>query len=244
MEDPRLSGSVATQARPPLARQLAHIVPDNYIVNQAFEPSMMLGAVTSNPFKHDPDKAKELLAQAGYAQGFTATLDHPANPPFGDIATAIQADLAAVGIRVSLLSATGKQLVTKMRDRQHQMILNLWFPDYFDPNSNAQAFNSDPDDSDNSPLKIIAWRCHFHDEELIEEVAQAAEERDTQKRAALYRKMQQQAWDRSPFAFMLQQTDVAVARRNVAGFPPWSAVRLHPLRQDAEDVIRRSCAVT
>jgi peptide/nickel transport system substrate-binding protein len=195
-----------------------HIVPDNYIVNQAFEPSMILGAVTSNPFKHDPDKAKELLAQAGYAQGFTATLDHPANPPFGDIATAIQADLAAVGIRISLLSATGKQLVTKMRARQHQMILNLWFPDYFDPNSNAQAFNSDPDDSDNSPLKIIAWRCHFHDEELIEEVAQAAEERDTQKRVALYHKMQQQAWDRSPFAFMLQQTDVAVARRNVDGF--------------------------
>jgi ABC-type transport system substrate-binding protein len=30
--------------------------------------------------------------------------------------------------------------------------------------------------------------------------------------------MQQQAWDQSPIVFMLQQKDVALARKNVAGF--------------------------
>ena len=81
-----------------------NIVPDTYIVNQAFEPSMILGAVTTNPFKHDPDKAKALLAKAGYPQGFSATLDHYSEHPYADIAAAIQADLAAVGIKVSLLA--------------------------------------------------------------------------------------------------------------------------------------------
>ncbi len=74
-----------------------NIVPDTYIVNQAFEPSMILGAVNTNPFHKDPDKAKELLAKAGYPQGFSATLDHFSEHPYADIATAIQADLAAVG---------------------------------------------------------------------------------------------------------------------------------------------------
>ncbi len=195
-----------------------NIVPDTYVVNQAFEPSMILGAVTTNPFKHDPDKAKALLAQAGYPQGFTATLDHYSEHPYTDIAAAIQADLAAVGIKVSLIAGVRKQVFTKMRARQHQLVINEWFPDYFDPNSNAQAFNANPDDSDNSPMKIIAWRCHFHNQQLTDEVAQAAAELDTEKRIEMYHKMQQQAWDSSPIVFMLQQKNVTVARKNVVGF--------------------------
>jgi peptide/nickel transport system substrate-binding protein len=195
-----------------------NIVPQTYIVNQAFEPSMILGALTDNPFRHDPDKAKALLAQAGYAQGFAVTLDHYSEQPFVDIATAIQANLTAVGLKVSLLAGTRKQVFTKMRARQHQLVINQWFPDYFDPNSNAQAFNADPDDSDDSPMKIIAWRCHFFNKQLTDEVAQAAAELDTHKRVELYHAMQQQAWDQSPLVFMLQQKDVALARNNVVGF--------------------------
>ncbi len=96
--------------------------------------------------------------------------------------------------------------------------MNEWFPDYFDPNSNAQAFNADPDDSDNSKLKIIAWRSHFDNPELTKEVDQAAAELDTEKRVELYHKMQQQAWDDSPIVFMLQQNAVAVSRKGVDGF--------------------------
>ena len=196
----------------------ANIVPDSYLVNQSFLPSMILGAVTTMPFKHDPDKAKALLAQAGFADGFAVTLDHFSEPPFVDIATAIQANLAQVGIRASLAAGTRKQVYTKMRARQHQLLMSQWFPDYFDPNSNAQAFNANPDDSDDSPLKIIAWRCHFHDQQLTQEVAQAAAELDTEKRVEIYHQMQQQAWERSPIAFMLQQNDVALARKNVVDF--------------------------
>jgi peptide/nickel transport system substrate-binding protein len=195
-----------------------NITPNTYVVNQAFQPSMILGAVNTNPFKKDPDKAKELLAKAGYTQGFSATLDHFSEHPYADIAAAIQSDLGVIGIKVSLLPGTRKQVLTKMRARQHQLIMNEWFPDYFDPNSNAQAFNSDPDDSDKSPMKIIAWRNHFHDPELTAEVEQAAAELDTEKRVELYHKMQQQAWEVSPIVFMLQQNAVAVARKNVTGF--------------------------
>jgi peptide/nickel transport system substrate-binding protein len=195
-----------------------NITPDTYIVNQGFEPSMILGALNETPFHKDPAKAKDMLAKAGYPNGFTATLDHFSDHPYTDIAQAIQADLGAIGIKVSLLPGTRKQVFTKMRARQHQFILSEWYPDYFDPNSNAQAFCANPDDSDHSPLKIIAWRNHFQNKQLTEEVSAAASELDTAKRIAIYQNMQRQFWDDSPIAFMLQQNATAVLRKNVTGF--------------------------
>lgn len=195
-----------------------NITPDTYIVNQGFEPSMILGALNAIPFHKDPAKAQALLAKAGYADGFSVTLDHFSDHPYTDIAAAVQANLGAIGIKVSLLPGTRKQVFTKMRARQHQLILSEWYPDYFDPNSNAQAFCADPDDSDKSPLKIIAWRNHFQNKELTAEVTAAARELDTAKRVAIYHKMQRLFWSDSPIAFMLQQNATAVARKNVTGF--------------------------
>lgn len=195
-----------------------NITGDGYIVNQSFEPNMILGALTTNPYHKDPDKAKALLAKAGYADGFPATLDHISERPHSDVAQALQADLGAVGIKVSLLPGTQKQVFTKMRARQHQLILSHWYPDYFDPNSNAQGFCANPDDSDNSSLKIIAWRNHFQNKQLTAEVEEAAAEVDTAKRVALYQNMQRQFWEDAPIAFMLQQNDIAVARKSVTGF--------------------------
>jgi peptide/nickel transport system substrate-binding protein len=195
-----------------------NIVPATWDVNQGFEPSMILGATQTTPFRKDPARAKALLAQAGYPDGFTATLDHFSEQPFTDIAAAIQADLGAIGIKVTLLPATESQVFTKMRARQHQMILSDWYPDYFDPNSNAQAFCANPDDSNDSKLRIIAWRCHFYNPTLTAQVSAASREIDTAKRVAIYQKMQQEFWTDSPIAFMLQQNDTAVLRHNVQGF--------------------------
>ena len=195
-----------------------NIVPATWVVNQGFEPSMILGATKATPFQKDPAKAKTLLAQADYPDGFTVTLDHFSEQPFTDIAAAIQADLGAVGIKVTLLPATESQVFTKMRARQHQLILSDWYPDYFDPNSNAQAFNANPDDSNDSKLRIIAWRNHFFNPTLTAQTVAAAQELDTAKRVAIYQQMQQEAWADSPIAFMLQQNDTAVLRKNVQGF--------------------------
>ncbi len=195
-----------------------NITPGTWSVDQYFLPKGLPGALTDQPFKKDVARAKELMAKAGLSNGFSATMDYISASPYGDIAQAIQADLAAIGIKVSLLPGEQKQVITKTRARQHQLAVLVWGSDYFDPNSNAQAFCADPDDSDTSKLKIIAWRSHFQDKELTAEVEQAAKELDGAKRIALYKKMQQQFIERSPFAFMLQKNATAVSRAGVKGF--------------------------
>ena len=195
-----------------------NITPGTWSVDQYFLPKGLPGALTGQPFKKDVAKAKALMAKAGLANGFSATMDYISAAPYGDIAQAIQADLAAIGIKLSLLPGEQKQVITKTRARQHQLAVLVWGSDYFDPNSNAQAFCANPHDSDNSKLKIIAWRSHFQDKELTEEVGKAAKELDSAKRVALYQTMQKQFIERAPFAFLLQKNATAVSRAGVKGF--------------------------
>lgn len=67
------------------------------------------------PARHDPGEARRLLAEAGFAGGFEATLGHG---QFGSGAMErIAADLAAVGIKVSLVPMSFGDLVSRLRER-------------------------------------------------------------------------------------------------------------------------------
>jgi peptide/nickel transport system substrate-binding protein len=61
---------------------------------------------TYNPnvagYPYDPDKARALLAEAGYADGFSTSLWCRSEKYYKDMATAIQSNLADVGIKVDL----------------------------------------------------------------------------------------------------------------------------------------------
>ncbi len=195
-----------------------NITPGTWGVCQTFLPYALPGALKEIAFKQDQAKAKQLLSEAGLAGGFAVTMDYISSSPSAEIAQAIQADLAAIGIKLTLLPGEQKQVITKTRARQHQLAQLIWGTDYFDPNSNSQAYCENPDDSDSSKLKILAWRSHFVDKQLTAQSVAAAHELDPAKRIDLYHTMQREFMDRSPFAMLLQQTSVAVMAKGVSGF--------------------------
>lgn len=195
-----------------------NITPNTYVVSQSILPKGLPGALTDMPFKKDVAKARALLAEAGYPDGFSVKMDTAAISPYVDIAQAVQADLAAIGIKVELISGEQKQVITKMRARTHEMAILYWGTDYFDPNSNAQAFCANPDDSDASKLRILAWRNHFKDPQLTQMVEDAAKELDGDKRIGMYQEIQRIARDRAPFIILLQQISTAVMAKGVSGF--------------------------
>ena len=53
-----------------------NITPDTWSVCQAFLPDALPGALKHNPFRKDVAKAKQLLAEAGLANGFSVTMDY------------------------------------------------------------------------------------------------------------------------------------------------------------------------
>ena len=194
-----------------------NITPQTWFAQQSFLPRGIPGALAEQPFTQDIGKARGLMAKAGLADGFAATMDFISAPPFDQVAQAVQADFGKIGIKVQLLPGEQKQVITKTRARQHQLAMLVWGSDYFDPNSNAQAFCANPDDGDNSALKIVAWRSHFVDKRLTEEAGRAAKETDAKARLALYGEMQRQFWEVAPFAMVLQRNAVAAMRKNVTG---------------------------
>lgn len=195
-----------------------NITPNLFVEAQGFLPPGLPGAMLEKPFHKDVAKAKALLAEAGLPNGFSVTMDHSSVAPLPDIAQAIQADLAEIGIKVTLSPGEQKQVITKTRARTHQLALLSWGTDYFDPNSNAQAFCENPDDSNDSKLRILAWRSHFVDAELTAMSKAASKELDGEKRIAMYRDMQVKFAERAPFAMLLQGISSAALGRGVSGF--------------------------
>ena len=188
------------------------------IVHQAFLPVGFLGAIDDKPYHYDLAKAKALLAKAGLANGFSITMDVWNNYPWADIAQALQASWAQAGIKVELIPGDGKQVITKYRARNHDVVILDWGPDYQDPNTNAQAFASNPDNSDGSPTKTLSWRNSWDIPQLTKETQDAVLEPDTKKREAIYQDLQRKVQQIAPFVIMYQQIEVAAHRKNVSGF--------------------------
>lgn len=186
-------------------------------VQQAFLPQGFPAALADTPFQKDVDKARGLLKQAGLEGGFELTLDHQSTAPYADIAQAVQADLAQIGIRVKLLPGENRQVITKTRARQHELAMVTWGSDYMDPNSNAETFCVNTDNGDDARNRTLAWRSSWQDKEMTDRAIAALHEKDAARRVQAYEALQRDHRERSPFALMLQQVSVAVSRKGVSG---------------------------
>jgi peptide/nickel transport system substrate-binding protein len=190
-----------------------------YIVHQSFWPSGFFASLTDNPFALDVAKAKALLAEAGHGDGIKVEMDAFNTAPYADIAQAVQATMGEAGINVSIEQAETKAVYPKHRARNFQMILTHWSPDYLDPHSNADAFASNPDNSDEAKLTgVIAWRGAWETPENTALTAAARQELDAAKREEMYLTLQKNVQQDSPFVFMFQQVAQAALRSNVSGF--------------------------
>ncbi|MGK9146839.1 ABC transporter substrate-binding protein [Plantibacter flavus] len=93
-----------------------------------------------NPY--DPELAKQQLADAGYADGFTFTLDTPSYDPHPAVAEFLQSELAKVGITVEINTISADEWYSKVfKERDFQATLQehvndrdvVWYgnPDFY-----------------------------------------------------------------------------------------------------------------
>lgn len=125
-------------------------------------------------YSYDPDRARELLAEAGYADGFSFT--YPTQESMSTAATAIQGYLAAVGIDMRIEMQESGSLGAVARTTDYPVI-GFGYPAR-DPDSRAQAIWSST--AGFNPFKVEV-------PELDELAAAASEANDEAARDELFR---------------------------------------------------------
>ncbi|WP_434802951.1 ABC transporter substrate-binding protein [Paracoccus albus] len=188
-------------------------------VHQAFWPKGFPGSYDETPFSYDPEKAKQILSDAGVDTPITVTLDVINSAPFTDMAQSLQASFADAGINFEILPGTGSQVITKYRERSHEAMLLYWGPDFMDPHSNAKAFAYNSDNSDENYAATTTWRNAWAvPDEMNAETMAALSEADPEKRAEMYQDLQKKVQEDSPIVIMFQAAYQVAMNNAVTGY--------------------------
>jgi len=186
--------------------------------HQAFLPVGQFAALDENPYTFNVEKAKQLLQEAGFGNGIDLTIDVRNQQPDLGVVESLQQTFAQAGVRLEILSGDGRQVLTRYRGRTHDIVFIEWGSDYDDPHSNASAFVFNPDNSDNSRFKVVAWRNFWDIPELSERTAAALLEPDATKREEVYQSLQREVLADGPYVIIFQWTEIAGLRANVQDY--------------------------
>jgi len=196
-----------------------------YAVHQAFLPRTYLGEISDTPFSFDVDKAKALLAEAGYPDGFEIGIVVREAQERIEIAQSLQNTFGQAGIKVNITVGTGKQILGVYRAREHDIYVGAWGPDYPDPNTNAGTFAFNPVNTDEAGATgLLAWRNAWDIPAMSEATLAAVVENDRDTRAAMYEALQREHQQVSPFAVMFQKIEQTGRGENVQGLSLGGAI--------------------
>ncbi|MDX6752495.1 ABC transporter substrate-binding protein [Geminicoccaceae bacterium 1502E] len=179
------------------------------------------------PFSLDVDKAKALLEEAGYGDGFEATLIIGTQPYASPIAQHVQQNASKAGIRLDIEQMANAQLFSRYRGRDFDTIMLGWSTGVPDAHGMASRHVYNPDNSAEAKLTMYpSWRASFYSEEYNKRVDEALFEQDEAKRAELYHQMQRDIMKDGPFAYLFQIVNTAGVRSSLDNWT-WNGFRTY-----------------
>jgi len=170
------------------------------------------------PYEYNPEKAKKLLAQAGYPNGFETDIwampvPRPYNPNGKKVAEAIQADLAKIGIKAAIVSYDWGTYLEKTKHGEHMMAQLGWTGDNGDPDNFLYVLLS------STAAQIPAQNIAFYKSEKFDKLVEEAKiTNDVKKRTELYKKAQVVFHEEVPWVPMAHSIVVEPMRKEVMGF--------------------------
>ena len=173
-------------------------------------PLGILGVDPSMTQGRDLAKAKALLKEAGYENGFTVDLSYGSNPTRETIAAKLKSDLAEVGITVNLKPMEQSVYLSEMRAQKLALCFGGWTPDYLDPTMWTDYFSYHD--------RGIATRMLYNNPEAEKYAKIIDTEFDTAKRAQAIKDLQKVLMDDMPFTMLYQNQQIVVMNKAVQGF--------------------------
>ncbi|MEL7565180.1 MAG: ABC transporter substrate-binding protein [Dehalobacterium sp.] len=163
--------------------------------------------------ERDVEKAKQLLAEAGYPNGLTITLHTQEASPVPAIATIWKEQMAEIGVTVDI------QLVPS---EVYYGAENMWLEvDFAITDWGSRAYPQPY--LDLAYVSTAQWNeSHWSDPELDELAALAAKEMDPAERARLYHEIQKIFIERGPVIVPFFKNNMWAASANLKGLKPTS----------------------
>jgi peptide/nickel transport system substrate-binding protein len=166
-------------------------------------------------YNYDPEKAKALLTQAGYPNGFKVSFKAPNGRYLQDkqIAEAIVGQLAKVGITAELETVEWSTYVQGITGRKYELFLL---------SQGGVQVSVGASTNWSSKVKGIAWQG-YSNPQVDDLIDRAAKTVDSQTRIGLYEQMTKIVWDEAPWIFLHSQVDLyGVREAKVKNFKPTS----------------------
>jgi peptide/nickel transport system substrate-binding protein len=161
-------------------------------------------------YDYDLQKARDLLAEAGYGNGFEVNLDTHTSPNYLPVATAIQDQLGKVGIKVNLSVTDNPSWMKKVTSGNSQ--LTIYLP-------------VRPPDAD-LPLTSFFHSSSFspglnmmHYNKLDKEIEEARVETNPEKRKRIYQEIQKRLMEDLPAVPLFMIHYPTLYRPQIMGLP-------------------------
>lgn len=217
---------VINNARPPfdqleVRQAIAHAINRQQIIQGAawgrgtptgsnMSPAMSAWYVdVTDTYPHDPDMARDLLAQAGYPDGFSAVIHLPAPYPLHCSAGEIIVDqLARVGITLEIQVVEWSTWLDQIYSDRDFALTVIGFTGKLDPHSVLGRYQSDSGRNFGN----------FHSQEYDELVAQGKVETDFTTRHAIYQRIQELLAEEVAGVFLMDPSQLAVMKKDITGW--------------------------
>lgn len=192
------------------------------VANGPIGPMVWASNDALEPYGHDVERAKELMEEAGYEDGFSTTIWTNDNQLRQDIAQIAQSQLEEIGIDIEIEVLEWGAYLEGTANGEHDMFILGWVTVTGDPDYGLYAlFHSEQ-------FGAAGNRTFYANERVDELLEEARKSADPDVREEAYMEVQEIVRDEAPWLFLNTGEDRTGIRNNVTGFKNHPAGH-HPL---------------